>query len=167
MNTDAVGRPVAMPFNRRAVLVALAASPLVRAQPAAPAEPGRLEEPWHRTVERLLGTATAQDGRIELVLPEIAESGNSVPLKLRVDSPMTPEDHVRQLHVVAEGNPRPWIASFELGPAAGRAEVETYIRLSDTQSVAAYAQMSDGSWWVGRTRVTVTIGACESLSARY
>jgi sulfur-oxidizing protein SoxY len=171
MNVDVIGAaaawPVAIRPSRRIVLLALAVSPLVRAQPTVKAEPGRLEEPWRSTVERLLGGAPTREGRIEVVLPDLADSGNSVPLAVQVDSPMTLEDHVRQIHVVAEGNPRPWVASFELNSGTGRAKVETYIRLSDTQTVAVYAQMSDGSWWVRRTQVTVTIGACESLSARY
>ncbi|HSV46341.1 MAG TPA: thiosulfate oxidation carrier protein SoxY, partial [Ramlibacter sp.] len=109
----------------------------------------------------------AQVGRIHIGLPDIAESGNSVPLTVRVESPMTATDHVRVIHLVAERNPRPWVASFTLGTRAGRAQVETQIRLSDTQAVAAYAQMSDGSWWTQRVNVTVTIGACESLAVRY
>ncbi|HSV78771.1 MAG TPA: thiosulfate oxidation carrier protein SoxY [Ramlibacter sp.] len=153
---------------RRGMLLALAAADLVQAQSVPPrgAAP-RAEEDAAATTRRLLGEAKPQAGRVFINLPEIAESGNSVPLKIRAESPMTPSDHVRLIHVVAERNPRPWVASFTLGARAGKAEVEAYIRLSDTQSVAAYAQMSDGSWWMQRVNVVVTIGACESLGVRY
>lgn len=116
---------------------------------------------------RLLADATPRVGRIEIDLPQVAESGNSVPLKVQVDSPMTAADHVQLIHIVAERNPRPWVASFTLGPRAGRAALETYIRLSDTQAVAVFAKMADGAWWTQRREVTVTIGACDALGARY
>ncbi|WP_051243746.1 thiosulfate oxidation carrier protein SoxY [Azohydromonas australica] len=150
------------------LLLALLGAHRARAQErASAAEPPRDEEAAAATVQRLIGNGQPQNGRIFIGLPEIAESGNSVPLTVRVQSPMTVDDHVRLVHVVAERNPRPWVASFTLGPRSGKAEVETYIRLSDSQYVAVYAQMNDGSWWTQRVNVTVTIGACESLTVRY
>ncbi len=154
-------------ISRRALLITvISIDPLYAQTPGGFAAP-RNEEDATVTVRRLIGEARPQVGRIHIGLPDIAESGNSVPLTVRVESPMTAADHVRVIHVVAERNPRPWVASFTLGPRAGKAEVETQIRLSDTQAVAAYGQMSDGSWWMQRVNVTVTIGACESLSVRY
>ncbi len=150
------------------MLLAVLAADIARAQPQDSAKiPARNEEGVQVTVRRLLGDAKPQSGRIQIVLPQVAESGNSVPLTVRVDSPMTAADHVRQIHVVAERNPRPWVASFTLGPRSGKAEVNTNIRLSDSQAVAVYARMSDGSWWMQRADVIVTIGACESLGVRY
>lgn len=155
-------------LTRRVLLLGLAAADLAHAQAGtAPSAEGRDEEDAQVTLRRLLGNARPQASRIHVGLPEIADSGNSVPLTVRIDSPMTAADHVRLIHIVAERNPRPWVASFTLGPRAGRADVETQIRLSDTQAVTAYAQMSDGSWWMQRVDVIVTIGACESLAVRY
>ncbi len=175
-------RPANTAFlGRRALLVSLAAGANAahaqtqpqQAQAQAQAQDisariaGRNEEQAAVTVRRLLGDAKPQTGRIQITLPDIAESGNSVPVTVRVESPMTAADHVRVIHIVAERNPRPWVASFRLGPRAGRAQVDTQIRLSDTQSVAVYAQMSDASWWMQRKDVIVTIGACESMDIRY
>lgn len=161
-------RPETPPsFRRRGLLVAIAAADLAQAQDSGAKSASRNEEDVLVTVRRLIGEAKAQAGRIHIDLPDVAESGNSVPLTMRVESPMTATDHVRVIHLVAERNPRPWVASFRLGPHAGKAQVETQIRLSDTQAVAAYAQMSDGSWWMQRVNVTVIIGACESLAVRY
>jgi sulfur-oxidizing protein SoxY len=154
--------------RRRWLLLAATATTASHAQePVARADAYRREEDVKLTVGRLIGDTQPQTGRIHIGLPQIADSGNSVPLTVRVDSPMTATDHVRVIHVVAERNPRPWVASFMLGPKSGRAEVQTYIRLSDTQAVAVYARMSDGAWWMQRAEVVVTIGACESLSVRY
>lgn len=76
-------------------------------------------------------------------------------------------DSLDKIPVIGERNPRPWLASFTLGPRAGKALVELNVRLADSQGVAAYAQMSDGSWWTQRISVVVTIGACEALDTRH
>jgi sulfur-oxidizing protein SoxY len=73
---------------------------------------------------------------------------------------MTAADHVKAIHVFAERNPQPNVIGVTLGPRAGRASISTRIRLRDTQSVLAVAQMSDGTFWSDRVNVIVTIGAC-------
>jgi sulfur-oxidizing protein SoxY len=95
-----------------------------------------------------------------LRLPAIAENGNAVPLNVMVESPMTTADHVRSIHVFATGNPTPEVAVFHLTPAMGRATVDTRIRLGQTQDVVAFAEMSDGSLFMARAEVKVTIGGC-------
>ena len=152
--------------SRRRLLLAVALSDVGMTGALAATAP-RDEEVSAATIARLLGGAQAQVGRIEVVLPQISESGNAVPLSVSVDSPMTAGDHVRSIHVVAERNPRSWIASFTLGPHAGRAAIETRIRLSDSQTVTVLAQMSDSSWWMRKTEVTVIIGACDSRGPNY
>ena len=154
-------------ITRRELMLDIGAAALVGVSGGAAAANASVEVDLKVTLRRLIGDARPQTGRIQIGLPEVADSGNSVPLTLRVESPMTAADHVRQIHVVAERNPRPWVASFTLGPRAGKAELETFMRLSDTQAVVAFAQMSDGSWWTQRINVIVTVGACESLAVRY
>jgi sulfur-oxidizing protein SoxY len=154
--------------QRRLLLCTLALPSIALAQGTDADGTGlRREEAADATLRRLLGSAEPKEGRVHLALPEIAESGNSVPLTVRVDSPMTESEHVKVVHVVAERNPRPWVASFFLGPRCGRAEVAAYIRLRDSQAVTVLAQMNDDSWWVRRVQVTVIVGACESLAAQY
>lgn len=99
-------------------------------------------------------------GRVKLELPELAENGNSVPLKLTVDSPMTATDHVKTLYVFSEKNPVSNVVRFHLGPRSGVARVQTSIRLAATQRITAVARMSDGSLWSGAADVVVTQAAC-------
>jgi sulfur-oxidizing protein SoxY len=75
-------------------------------------------------------------------------------------SPMTSADHVKSVHVFADGNPRPRIAVFHFNPASGRAEIATRIRLAGTQRVYAVATMSDGAFWADHRDITVTESAC-------
>jgi sulfur-oxidizing protein SoxY len=55
------------------------------------------------------------------------------------------------------------MATFHLGPKAGRAEVTTRVRLNGTQRVLAVAHLSDGSYWSGTAEVEVTESACLDL----
>src|SRR5664279_5955916 len=57
---------------------------------------------------------TAEQGKVTIELPEIAENGNTVPLSVAVDSPMTADNYVSEIMVVSEGNPNPGVATFHL-----------------------------------------------------
>jgi sulfur-oxidizing protein SoxY len=111
-------------------------------------------------LDRVLAGRAAEEGGITLRLPAIAENGNSVPMTVTVDSPMTAADHIRTIHVFAGRNPTPEVALFRLTPAMGRAQVETRIRLGETQDVIAVAETSTGRLMIGRAEVKVTIGGC-------
>jgi sulfur-oxidizing protein SoxY len=99
-------------------------------------------------------------GRVKLDLPILADNGNSVPMKVSVESPMTAEDHVKTLRLLSERNPEREMATFHLGPHSGRAEITSRVRLAGSQRVVALAEMSDGSYWMGTADVTVTLSAC-------
>ena len=111
-------------------------------------------------LQQITGGAAVRAGRVILDTPVLADNGHSVPVRVAVDSPMTEADHVRRIVILAERNPRPIVATYTLGPHAGRAEVATRIRLADIQEVLAIAQMSDGSYWMGGAKVVVTELAC-------
>ena len=113
-------------------------------------------------IKRLTGGKELADGAdvISLDLPQIAENGNTVPLEISVESPMTDDDHVTAVHLVADGNPRPGVASFHFTPANGRAQASTRMRLAKTQNVIAIAEMSDGKAYMTQAEVKVTIGGC-------
>ena len=106
------------------------------------------------------GTSTPKSGKVKIKLPEIAENGNTVPLTVSVDSPMTQDNYVKSIHIGAEGNPNPQIVSLNLTPSSGKAMVSTRIRLAKTQKVVATAVMSDGSVYQSKKKVKVTIGGC-------
>jgi sulfur-oxidizing protein SoxY len=129
----------------------------------AAAPPGPVKAMVAATLEairRVAGSATISPGRVKLELPELVDNGNAVPLAVKVDSPMTPSDYVRAIHIFTQKNPLPEVATFRLGPRAGRAVVSTRVRLADTQTVIAIAEMSDGSFWSGTADTVVTIAAC-------
>ena len=111
-------------------------------------------------VRQVTGGAALRRGRVKLELPPLIDNGNSVPLAVAVESPMTPADHVRSIHVFAEKNPQPYVIAAHLGPRAGRARIATRARIADTGAVLAIAEMSDGTFWSDSVDVVVTLSAC-------
>ncbi len=111
-------------------------------------------------INAILGDRSAEEGRISLDLPEIAENGNTVPLTVEVESPMTEDDYVKTVHIFAEGNPLPDVAKVSFTPRSGEAVASTRIRLAKTQKIHAIAEMSDGSVFSAVREVKVTIGGC-------
>ena len=111
-------------------------------------------------VRKVTGGAPVRSGRVKLDVPPLIDNGNAVPLSVAVESPMMPSDHVKSIHVVTERNPLPNVVSVHLGPRAGRARFATRVRLADTQTVLAIAEMSDGSFWSDSVHVVVTLSAC-------
>jgi sulfur-oxidizing protein SoxY len=103
---------------------------------------------------------TVRAGKVQVRVPAISENGYSVPVAVEVDSPMTRDDHVRQIAVVSEANPLAVIAQFELGPQAALARVNTRVRLADSQRVYAVAEMNNGTLWTGYGHSIVTLAAC-------
>lgn len=108
----------------------------------------------------ITGNAAVTPGKVTLDMPPIAENGNSVPVTVSVESPMTAAEHVRSIHLFAEANPLPNVAHFYLGPRAGKAQVSTRIRLFTSQKITAIAALSDGSFWSGNAEVVITLAAC-------
>ena len=104
--------------------------------------------------------AEAKRGKVKLELPVLADNGNSVPMKVSVESPMTEADHVKLVRLISERNPERQMAVFHFGPRSGAAEVTSRVRLAGSQTVTAIAEMSDGSQWMDSAHVQVTLSAC-------
>jgi len=146
--------------SRRIVLIGAAglASGLIPGRDAA----AQAQQPGAhvQVLNKLVGGKKATPGKVKLRIPEIAENGNTVPMTVSVDSPMTADNFVKAIHVVTDNNPRPEVASFYFTPANGKAEVSTRIRLAETMHVIAYAELSDGTVWSDQAEAKVTIGGC-------
>ena len=111
-------------------------------------------------IAKFTGGKTAEKGKIAIELPEIAENGNTVPLSVTVDSAMTVDDHVSEVLVVGDGNPRPGIVTFHFTPASGKAAAQTRIRLAATQNIIVVGKTSTGQFFTDQKQVKVTIGGC-------
>ena len=111
-------------------------------------------------IKKFTGGKTPTQGKIKLDLPEIAENGNTVPMTVTVESPMTEQSYVTEVLVVGDGNPNGGMAKFHFSPLSGAAEANTRIHLAATQNITAVAKMNDGSFYTASKQVKVTIGGC-------
>jgi len=121
------------------------------------------KEDADEAIQKITGNARIQEGRVTLTIPPLIENGNLVVLKVSVESPMTANDYVKAIHVIAEGNPLPNIFTAYLTPRSGTANITTRVRLADSQRVWAIAQMSNGSFWQGSAETLVTLSACTEM----
>src|SRR4029079_18415759 len=98
-------------LDRRAFLLgagALAALLPILGDPASAQEAAQT---WEEMVKKVAGDAKpATDSRFTFELPEIAENGNMVPFTIGMDGPMTEDDHVKAIHVIATATPQPSVA---------------------------------------------------------
>lgn len=153
--------------SRRTMLLSAAAAAVLwpalfaAAQDAPPPLLERSKQ-FEEAYAALLAGATPIDGRVTLELPEVAENGNFVPVTVAVESPMTDEDYVKTIHILATSNPVARVASFHLAPVNGVAKVQSRMRLAKTQDVIALATLSSGVMLISTTLVKVTIGGCAS-----
>lgn len=148
-----------MKTHRRAFLAASASILAVTLLPR-PFAWAALDDETQAAIRAVVGDREILDEGISLDLPDVAQNGASVPLTVVVESPMTEEDHVTAIHVFATQNPSPGVASAKLGPANGRAEISTRIRLADEQEVIVLAELSDGRVLRQTAFVGVTVGGC-------
>ena len=144
-------------LSRRHVLAGSAGALAIAAFGAAPAQAANNAQDL---IKAFTGGKPATEAKVKLDLPEIAENGNTVPMTVTVESPMTEASHVTEVLVLADGNPNAGVATFHFSPASGVAEANTRIRLAATQDVIAVAKMNDGSFYTASKQVKVTIGGC-------
>jgi sulfur-oxidizing protein SoxY len=143
-------------LNRRELLSSVTAGIIAFAIPSGAHARATLEE----ALRSFTGGAAVRTGRVKFEISPLVENGNAVPVSVDVESPMTTLDHVRRIALFNEKNPQADIAIFHLGARAGRARIATRIRLATSQVVVAAAEMSDGSFWMSKASVVVTLAAC-------
>lgn len=111
-------------------------------------------------IKKLYADKSMQEGKVKLDLPSIAENGLVVPLSFDVESPMTDKDYCKAVHIFAEGNPSPIIATYHFTSAMPKAAAQLRIRLAKTQNIIAVAEMSDGKLYTAKKECKVTVGGC-------
>ena len=145
------------PQRRQLLLAAGTAWLTLQARPAAAVSaPDTLQQ----VILRWAAGNPVTEGRVRFEVQPLVENGNAVPISVQVDSPMTAASHVQEIVVFNERNPQRDVVRAVFGPASGRAQLDTRIRLATTQHLVALARMSDGSVWQHTVEVIVTLAAC-------
>ena len=113
-----------------------------------------------KRIDEITNGKGANEVDIFLDLPEIAENGNQVKLNFEIDSVMTKDDYIKQVYILADGNPSPNVAKFSFSPDMGSCSATTRMRLSKTQNVYLIAQNNKDQFVMTKSKVKVTIGGC-------
>ncbi|SFV64319.1 Sulfur oxidation protein SoxY [hydrothermal vent metagenome] len=116
---------------------------------------------FDEAVKVITGGKDAKDSdKIKLKVPEIAENGAVVPVKVIVDHPMEEKNYVKEIHVLNTANGNARCADVMLTPANDKGYFATRVKLAKTQEVVALVGLSDGSFIKAGKSVKVTIGGC-------
>jgi sulfur-oxidizing protein SoxY len=127
----------------------LAPQSVLAAWPAAAFEAKKVED----AIKGSMGSAlTEASDKITVKAPDIAENGAVVPVT--VSTSLAAES----IAVIAENNPAPLAAMFEMGPGA-EGFVSTRIKMGKTGDVVAVVK-AGGKLYSARKGVKVTIGGC-------
>jgi sulfur-oxidizing protein SoxY len=131
---------------------------LARAFPAADDDaPG---EAVRKVLTRLFGARPIRKGHVDLVMPENAPDGRTVPVFIESDLPMEAGDYVQALHLLVDKNPDIHLAEFRFTPMAGKASVDTRIKMRATSWVRAVAETSRGELWYASFKVFPASNGC-------
>ena len=122
--------------------------------------PAVAREDLQAAVDAFAAGAPVRAGKVAIEVAPLVENGNTVPIAVTVESPMTAESHVRTIAIFNEKNPLSGVAVFHLGPRSGVAKVSLRIRLATSQKLVAVARLSDDSLWSHTVEVIVTLAGC-------
>jgi len=105
-------------------------------------------------------TAAAAD-MLSLDAPVRADDAAVVPIAIRTRAPQTGGKRIDKVYLVIDNNPSPISAIFQFTPLAGRADIETRVRIDEYTHVRAIAETSDGQLLMA-TRFLKAAGGCSA-----
>ena len=111
-------------------------------------------------IKEISKNAKVEEIDLFLDVPEIAENGNQVKVSFDIESPMTQDDFVKTVYILADGNPAPNVAKFTFSTEMGACSATTRMRLSKTQNIYLLAEYNNGKFAMTKSKVKVTIGGC-------
>ena len=121
---------------------------------AARPKPAFESESVDDALTHLYGSSEVTDSdQIRIKAPDIAENGTVVPITVRFDV-----ENAESVSIIAENNPSPLAASFQLTPSSGGL-VSTRIKMGETSPVHAIVKAGDTLYRASK-EVKVTIGGC-------
>ena len=117
--------------------------------------------PFEEALKAIVGDKEVKDSdKVKLRVPEIAENGAVVPVKVSVDYPMDENNYVKSIHILNTKNANARCVDVMLTPKNAEAKFASRVKLSESQEVVAVVGLSDGTFMKAGKSVKVTIGGC-------
>jgi predicted secreted protein len=95
---------------------------------------------------------------LDLVFPRLADTGNAVPLQVKVTAPAGLL--IRSLKVILPENPNPLALHIKVSVPTANYQISTRLRLAASQSVWVLAQFNDDSERANSAPTVITSTAC-------
>ena len=105
-----------------------------------------------QAIDEFTGGALRLEGGVLLDAPEIFDNGGAVPIRVVAEG-------ARRIALFNDGNPNPGVAEFSFGRLV-QPEATIRIRLAQSQTVYAVAEMEDGTFREASQKIAVTVGGC-------
>jgi sulfur-oxidizing protein SoxY len=106
------------------------------------------------------GKKAKHSSAISLKVPNIAENGKVVPVKISIDHPMEAGNYIKTINLLTSKNGNARCATVHLTPANGEAYYSCRIKLGGSQDVIVVAETNKGKFITAKAPVKVTIGGC-------
>ncbi|QNP49614.1 thiosulfate oxidation carrier protein SoxY [Diaphorobacter aerolatus] len=130
-----------------------ARAPLVGALAPNPAE-------FKKAFDEFTGGRAPKTGGLLLDVSMLADNPSAVPVKVKLEQPISDTDWCEEIIVLAELNPSPLACRMKFTQANGTAEAAVRVRLSQTQTIHALARMKSGQLFAASQAVTVAASGC-------
>ncbi|CAA6807136.1 MAG: Sulfur oxidation protein SoxY, partial [uncultured Sulfurovum sp.] len=103
--------------------------------------------PYEDALKSIAGDKEVKDSdKVKLTVPEIAENGAVIPVKVSVDNPMDEKNHVKSIHILNTKNANSRCADIMLTTKNAEAKFASRVKLSESQDVVAVVGLSDGTF---------------------
>lgn len=126
------------------------------------AEEEAIEMPVEGLLRDYLSGKEAENGStiMQLNIPETPENGAVVPVEVTINHPMTADNYISNITILATKNKANKAISFDLTPANGMAYLYANVKLGQTQDVIILAKTNQGKIFKASKTVRVALGGC-------
>jgi sulfur-oxidizing protein SoxY len=126
------------------------------------------ETEWNSTLKnQYFSGKTIEESNdiIELDAPIRAEDPALVPLKINTKIKQTNDSYIKNILVLVDKNPFPFVGDFEFSPHSGKADLAMRIRVNTYSYIRAIAEMNDGKLYMSKKYVKASGGCSAPVGA--
>ena len=130
--------------------------------------PSAQTEKWVELKEFLFAKKEINEDANEVLsisAPFRAEDASVVPISITSKIEQTSERFIKKIYLLIDNNPTPIAAVFTLSSHAGKADIETRVRLEEYTYVRAVAELNDGSLHMVNKYVRAS-GGCSAAAGK-